>query len=144
MHSDEQVATVAQVTTLVAGQFPAWAHLTVTPVAEFGTDHCLFRIGDDLVARMPRVAGAVDQVDTDAAWLPLLAQHLPVDLPVPLAQGQPGAGYPWRWSVVPWLRGATPTAYDDRHAHRADDLADDLAAFVSALRVFLLAPDPVA
>ncbi len=62
MHAHEHVATAGQVASLLAEQFPEWAGLPVTVVAEFGTDHCLFRIGDGLVARMPRVEGAV------AAW----------------------------------------------------------------------------
>lgn len=138
MHQDEQVATAEQVALLVADQFPQWAGLPVTEVAEFGTDHCLFRVGDDLVARMPRAAWAVEQAASDARWLPMLAPHLPVDVPVPLAAGAPGRGYPWPWSVVPWLPGVTPTAYDE-HSHH---LADDLAQFVRALHAVSAADGP--
>lgn len=138
MHQDEQVATAEQVSSLVADQFPQWAGLPVREVAEFGTDHCLFRVGDDLVARMPRASWAVDQAASDARWLPLLLPHLPVTVPVPLAIGTPGRGYPWPWSVVPWLPGATPTAYDERGAH----LADSLAEFVRALHAVPTADGP--
>ncbi len=129
MHDDEQVATADQVARLVARQLPQWSHLKVTPVDAFGTDHCLFRIGEDLVARMPRAPWAVDQAESDARWLPVLGSHLPVDVPAPLALGEPGEGYPWPWSVVPWLPGSNPVAYDPARAH----LADELAGFVRAL-----------
>ena len=129
MHLGEHVATADQVARLIAVQHPAWAGLPVVAVSDFGTDHCLFRVGEDLVARMPRVAWAADQAASDAAWLPVLAPHLPVAVPEPLAAGEPGEGFPWPWSIVPWLPGTTPAAYDESRSH----LADDLAAFVCAL-----------
>ncbi|MET0931971.1 MAG: aminoglycoside phosphotransferase family protein [Aeromicrobium sp.] len=139
MHPDEQVATIEQVTRLVADQLPQWAHLPVSTVAEFGTDHMLYRIGDDLVARMPRARWAVEQVERDAKWLPELAPHLPVDVPAPLAVGAPGHGFPWPWSVVPWLPGQPPAAHDDG----VQGLGADLAAFVTALHAIDPAGGPV-
>jgi aminoglycoside phosphotransferase (APT) family kinase protein len=130
MHADEQVATTEQVVGLIAAQHPRWAGLDVVPVAEHGTDHCLFRLGDDLVVRMPRVAGAVGQLEKVASWLPRLAPHLPVAVPTQVALGEPGEGFPWPWSVVPWLPGRTATTYGERDV----PLALDLAAFVNALQ----------
>ncbi|MGC4804268.1 aminoglycoside phosphotransferase family protein [Micromonospora sp. DT233] len=131
IHDDEVRATVGQLRRLLAAQCPQWADLAVTPLADDleGTDHVLFRIGDDLVARLPKIGWAVDQADSDARWLPALAPHLPVRIPVPLHVGEPGAGYPWRWTVVPWIPGATPPRLG------SDDvpLARELAAFVHAL-----------
>jgi len=131
MHADEIRATVGQVRRLVEAQCPQWAGLPVTPPpAEVeGTDHVLFRIGRTLVARMPKIAWAVDQADSDARWLPVLASRLPVRVPVPLQVGEPGEGYPWRWTVVPWIAGSTPPRLgcDD------EALAHDLAAFARAL-----------
>ena len=60
MHADDVPTTAEQVARMVAEQHPQWNHLPVTPVTEFGTDHCLFHIGDELVARMPRVDWAAD------------------------------------------------------------------------------------
>ena len=131
IHDDEVRATVGQMRRLVPAQCPQWAGLPVTPLPEEleGTDHVLFRIGDELVARMPKIAWAVDQADSDARWLPMLASQLPVRIPAPLFVGEPGAGYPWRWTVVPWVAGSTPPRLG------CDDvrLAGDLAAFVRAL-----------
>ncbi|WP_203862068.1 aminoglycoside phosphotransferase family protein [Plantactinospora mayteni] len=131
IHDDEVRATVDQVRRLLADQCPQWADLPVTPLPEKleGTDHVLFRIGDALVARMPKIAGAVDQADSDARWLPALASQLPVRIPVPVHLGEPGAEYPWRWTVVPWVAGTTPPRLG------CDDvvLAREVAAFVRAL-----------
>ncbi|MEV0325351.1 aminoglycoside phosphotransferase family protein [Micromonospora echinospora] len=131
MHDDEIRASVGQVRRLVADQCPQWAGLPVVPLPDEveGTDHVLFRLGEELAARMPKIAGAVDQADSDARWLPLLASRLPLRIPVPLHVGEPGSGYPWRWTVVPWIAGSTPPRLG------CDDvrLARDLAAFVHAL-----------
>src|ERR1051326_7565881 len=95
---------------LVADQFPQWADRPVTALPPAGTDHMLYRLGDDLVAPMPRLAWAIDQVETDRLYLPVLAPHLPVAVPAPVAVGAPGYAYPWSWSIVPWLPGENPTA----------------------------------
>ena len=108
LHADQIDTSIALVQRLVADQFPAWAELPVRRVEEFGTDHHLYRLGDDLVARLPIIGWAVDQARSDARWLPQLAPHLPVALPVPLAVGEPGHGYPFPWAVVPWIPGTTP------------------------------------
>ena len=80
------------------------AHLPLTEIAE-GWDNKLFRLGDDLVVRVPRRAASAVLIENEQRWLPLLAPRLPVPIPVPLRVGRPGAGFPWSWSVVPWLPG---------------------------------------
>lgn len=129
MHEDQVPTSVDLVRRLVAAQHPRWADLPVRPVAEAGTDHALYRLGEDLLVRLPIVGWAEAQADRDARWLPVLAPHLPLSVPVPVAVGEPGEGYPWRWSVVPWLPGepATPRRIDLAAA------ADDLAGLVRAL-----------
>ncbi|GIG62264.1 hypothetical protein Lfu02_66360 [Longispora fulva] len=129
MHENEIRTDAEQVRRLVAHQFPQWADLPVTALPPVGTDHMLYRIGGDLLARMPRIDWALDQADSDSRWLPVLAPHLPLPVPLPVALGGPGEGYPWRWSVVPWLSGENPTA-DNVDPGPA---AADLAAFVRAL-----------
>ncbi len=130
MHPDEVSADADLVRRLLAEQFPQWADLPVTPVVSYGTDHHIHRLGDHLAARLPRIAWATAQAATEARWLPRLAPHLPLAVPVPVAVGRPGHGYPFPWSVVEWLPGrdANGTLHDLERA------AVDLAAFVTALR----------
>lgn len=125
---------VAQVRRLLADQFPQWAGLPVIAQPLNGTDNALFRLGDDLVARLPRAPWAVDQVHTDATWLARLAPYLPMPVPVPVAVGEPGAGYPWPWTIVPWLPGRNPD-----HGMDLVDVAVDLAGFVTGM----IAVDPL-
>lgn len=141
MHDDEVAVTADDVRRLVADQFPDLAALPVTPLAEAGTDHRLFLLGDAgngdaLLARMPKIAWAAAQAETDARWLPHLAPRLPLAVPAPVAVGRPDAGYPFAWSVVPWLPGRAvgdPLAgqalgFDAHEGARA------LGGFVRALR----------
>jgi aminoglycoside phosphotransferase (APT) family kinase protein len=105
LHDDEVAVTADVVRRLVAAQLPQLARRPVTPLAEAGTDHRLFRLGDDLVARMPTVAWAAAQAESDARWLPALVPRVPLAVPAPVELGAPDDAYPFRWSVAPWLPG---------------------------------------
>ncbi len=131
MHAGEVATSAGQVRRLVAGQFPAWAGLPVTPVPSAGTDNAIYRLGEGLAVRLPRVARAVPQVEKERRWLPLLAPRLPLAVPEPLALGAPGEGYPFSWSVCRWLPGAS--ALDAALAEPAR-AARDLAAFITSLQ----------
>jgi hypothetical protein len=79
----------------------------------------------------PRIGSAAGQVEKEHRWLPRLAPHLPLAIPVPLAKGVPAEGYPWPWSVYRWLEG------ENASIDRIADLrqaATDLAHFVAALQ----------
>ena len=52
MHADQLHPTPEQVGRLVADQFPAWAGMPIRPVRSPGTVNALFRVGDDLLARL--------------------------------------------------------------------------------------------
>jgi aminoglycoside phosphotransferase (APT) family kinase protein len=95
MHVDEVDIDVARVRRSLMAQFPQWAALPLEPVHSTGTDNALYRLGSDLVVRLPRIEAATGQVDKEHQWLPRLAPLLPLAIPVPLAKGAPGEGYPW-------------------------------------------------
>jgi aminoglycoside phosphotransferase (APT) family kinase protein len=130
MHADEVDTDVALVRRLLAGQFPQWADLAIDRVASYGTDHDIYRLGDHLAARLPRIGWATGQAAKEAEWLPRLAPHLPLAVPVQLAMGHPAEGYPLAWSVYEWLPGENANGTIDD----LDQTAVDLAAFVHALR----------
>src|SRR6266540_2992530 len=130
MHADEVDTDVGLVGRLLAGHFPQWAGLPIEPVPSAGTDNALYRLGDDMAVRLPRIRGAVADVDREHRWLPRLAPFLPVAIPEPLRKGKPAEGYPWPWSVYRWLDGENPAV--DRIAD-AGSLAAELAQFVAAL-----------
>jgi aminoglycoside phosphotransferase (APT) family kinase protein len=131
MHVDEVDTDVSLVGRLLAAQFPRWADLAIEPVPSAGTDNALYRLGDDMAVRLPRIPAATGQVDKEHRWLPRLAPHLPLAIPVPLAKGTPGEGYPWRWSVYQWLDGEPATMERLADARQA---ATELAQFIAALQ----------
>ena len=110
MHVDEVDVDISLVGRLLAAQFPQWAYLPIVPFHSAGTDNAIYRLGDDMAVRLPRIHWATGQVDKEHQWLPRLAPHLPLAIPVPLAKGTPGAGYPWHWSVYQWLEGENASA----------------------------------
>lgn len=130
MHADEFPIDAALVRRLLAAQFPRWAALPIEPVPSAGTDNAIYRLGDALAVRLPRIHWATGQAEKEWRWLAKFAPHLPLAIPVPLALGEPGEGYPWQWTVAPWLPGENATT------GRIDDLpgaAVDLARFLTAL-----------
>jgi len=116
---------------LLTGQFPRWAHLLIEKIQSAGTDNAIYRLGDDMAVRLPRIPSAAAQVDKEHQWLAKLAPLLPLAIPNPLAKGSPAEGYPWHWSVCQWLDGESATTDRIADAHQA---ARDLAQFVAALQ----------
>ncbi|SPL94298.1 phosphotransferase [[Actinomadura] parvosata subsp. kistnae] len=125
--------TAALVRELVDAQFPQWAGLPLKPVEPGGSDHVIYRLGGELSVRLPRHADARGQAEKEFTWLPRLAPHLPLAVPVPVAVGEPGSGYPWRWSVARWLEGEVATV-EALAGSRAAAVA--LAEFLTALHRF--------
>ncbi len=130
MHADQVATSVDLVRNLIATQFPRFSQLSITPVASWGTDHDIYRIGGELVVRLPIVGWAVEQAYKEAEWLPLLAPHLPLVVPEQVAIGRPEHGYPYAWSISKWLPGVDASHGLDDH----DAAASDLAGFIKALR----------
>ena len=91
---------------LLQEQHEDLAHLPLLDAGE-GWDNRLFRLGSDLVVRLPRRAIAAALIERELQWLPLLSPRLPLPVPVPVRGGQPGCGFPWAWSITPWFPGDT-------------------------------------
>ncbi len=81
MHADEIDTNVALMRRLLRGQFSQWAELPIALVKSYGTDHDIYRLGDHLATRMPRIGWATAQAAKEGAWLPKLAPHLPLAIP---------------------------------------------------------------
>ena len=130
MHSDELEIDEALVRRMLAEQFPEWIELPLRRIEPSGTDNAIFRLGDELSLRLARRDGPTEPGGKQYHWLPRLAPLLPVDIPIPVAQGRPTAGYPWFWDIHTWLEGeCVPVEEID-----AIQAACDLAALVGALQ----------
>jgi aminoglycoside phosphotransferase (APT) family kinase protein len=141
MHEGEAETDAGLVRRLLRAQHPQWADLAIERVLPGGTDNAIYRLGDELAARLPRMDWAVPQIEKEARWLGRLAPHLPLAIPAPLAIGVPGEGYPFPWSVQRWLPGGNAGLED-----LADPVegAEALATFVRALQAIPAegGPDP--
>jgi aminoglycoside phosphotransferase (APT) family kinase protein len=115
---------------LLADQHPDLSRLPVEFLAN-GWDNELYRVGDGLVARLPRRALGAQIIKNEQRWLPGLAPRLPLPIPYPERTGAPGCGYPWSWSVVPYLPGvpAAASSFDPAAAAAA------VGGFLGALHV---------
>lgn len=120
-----------QAARLVESQFPQWADLPVTPVAQGGWDNWTFRLGSEMVVRLPSASEYALAVPKEQQWLPVLAARLPLPIPVPVAQGRPSPDYPHPWSVYQWLHGEPATA--DR-VSTPMRFATDVARFLLCLQ----------
>jgi len=131
MHADEVETDAELVRALLRSQHPQWADLPIERVPSAGTDNAIYRLGHDLAVRLPRIDWAVGNVAKEQRWIPVLAPHLPLPVPLPVAAGAPEDAFPYPWGVVQWLPGepATLELLDD-----PVDAARELAAFVRALR----------
>lgn len=95
-----------------------------------GWDNVIYRLGTNLSVRLPRRQAAVDLIRNEQRWLPVLARHVEVALPVPVRVGVPGEGYPWPWTIAPWFEGRTVA--DVPPAGRSG-IAVPLAGFMTGL-----------
>lgn len=142
MHADQLDVDESLVRRLLAAQFSRWAHLPLTPVESPGTVNALYRLGGDMVVRIPlRPTVVGEDLEKESTWVPRLAPLLPVPVPLVLGEGAPSDDYPGRWAVARWLDGDNPEV--DRLA-RPDALARDLAEFVAAYRSIDVAGGPPA
>lgn len=96
-----------------------------------GWDNQLWRLGDDLAVRLPFATEAAGELlRKEHAWLPAIAPHLPLRVPVPRRLGQPSDRFPRSWIVTTWVTGEPA---DRAPATRGVAAADALAAFLVAL-----------
>ncbi|NHA67780.1 phosphotransferase [Phycicoccus flavus] len=135
IHDEEADTGEDVVRSLVRSAGPAWAGLPLRPLSTSGTDHAMYRLGDDLVVRLPRTAGAAESLVGELGQLEVVARVVPVPVPVVVHRGEPDGAYPYPWAVLTWLDGEDAWAARDRLGGAADlALAEDLAAVVTALR----------
>lgn len=83
-----------------------------------------------MCVRLPSSPAYAPHVVVEYHWVAKLAPNLSVQVPEPLALGQPDKGYPWGWLVNRWIDG------DDLEAQPIHDLvglARDLAGFLRGL-----------
>jgi aminoglycoside phosphotransferase (APT) family kinase protein len=131
MHAGEVDIDAELVRRLVAAQFPQLTDLPIRELQATGTVNAIFRLGDHLSARLPRVQGWAQDLDKERQWLPRLAPHLSLQIPEPVAHGHPESSYPFAWAIYRWIDGQP---YADALVDDEREAARELARFVAELR----------
>ena len=131
IHADEVDIDAPLVRRLLVAQFPQWANLPISVVQSTGTVNAIYRLGDHLCVRLPRVQQWAQDLDKEWHWLPKLAPRLSLRVPEPVRKGQPASSYPFSWAIYEWIDGQP---YSDNLVDDEHQAARDLAEFVVGLR----------
>ena len=132
MHDDQVDADADIVRALLAEQRPDLAELPITPVVSTGTVNALFRLGEDLLARLPLQEHWAEGIEREWQWIPWLSERITsVCLPEPVFKGSANETYPFVWSVYRWIEGAP---YEDDLVDDEGEAARTLARYVLELR----------
>lgn len=136
LHHDEFAIDGGVARKLVDSQFPEYAGLSLRRLGESGSTNVLFRLGDDLLVRLPRQPGGSASIDKEHQWSSEIGSRLPVAVPEIVALGDPGFDFTERWSIVRWLEGELPRVCTPADGPDGDLslFANDLAGVIVALR----------
>ena len=131
MHEGEIDIDSTLVNRLLTEQFPHLAERSITVVRSTGTVNAIYRLGNDLYLRLPRVATWAESLEREWTWLPKIAPHVSLTIPKPLAQGKPTNWFPCPWAIYRWIGGSP---YQDDLITNERQAARDLVDFILELR----------
>jgi len=94
---------------------------------DVGWDNAIYRLGENLVIRLPRRTAAVPLIEHEQTWLPALAESLPIPVPAPVRVGKPSDAFPHPWSIVPWMPGRSADL-EPPHSDQAQRMSEFLRA----------------
>ncbi len=92
------------VRTLIESQYPQFAHLPCRQAGE-GFDNSLWRLGEELVVRLPRREVGVEPILRELRWLPVIAGRVTLKTPLPHLPGEATEQYAWPWLIARWVDG---------------------------------------
>ncbi|HAY44220.1 MAG TPA: phosphotransferase [Micrococcaceae bacterium] len=131
MPAAEVAIDLALVCRLIAQQLPKLAHLPVRYLAT-GWDNEVYRLGEDLLIRLPRRKLAEELGGREREWLPTLSTATGLDVGAPVFSGQPTAEYPFTFSVCSYVSGVSAATL--KRAER-DEYAVDFTRYLQRLHL---------
>jgi aminoglycoside phosphotransferase (APT) family kinase protein len=129
MHKEEIEISDMLVANLME-QVEKFRNLPIKRITSTGTDHGLFRLGEEYLIRIPRIQWATKNTEKEYLWVPKIAPFISVPISSPIFIGNAGDGYPWQWTIVQWNTGENPVFEVNNQYHA---LALDLANFLNEL-----------
>lgn len=118
---------------LIAEQFPEFAHLNIQSVTQQGHDNRTYRLGNDMLIRLPTEESYALKVPKEQELLPKLAPFLSISIPAPIKMGVPSHNYPYPFSIYKWLEGTSINLLK-LDTDILEHLAFDLAKFLKELQ----------
>ena len=116
---------------MITARFPDLAFHSLTLLGA-GWDNTAFLVDERLVFRFPRRKMAAGLIERERRILPMLAPMLPLPIPQPIFNGQPGEDYPYYFSGYLLLPGTTACHLEWTDAQRTE-CAVVLASFLASL-----------
>ncbi|MEO5653316.1 MAG: aminoglycoside phosphotransferase family protein [Marmoricola sp.] len=129
IHDEEFLSGADVARRLIASQRPDLAGLPLQPVGA-GTDNTMYRVGSDLLVRLPRTPGTEAALRKELRWLPRLGPLLSWRVPEPVFVGEPSEEFPATWALYRWIEGE-PASLENVADWPA--YGGDLASFVTEL-----------
>lgn len=127
------IPTPELVQKLISEQFPQYAHLPISEVERQGHDNYTYRLGEDMLVRMPSAVCYAEKIAIEYDLLPKLAKYLSFQIPTPLRMGKPSQDYPYPFSIYRWLSGKSLNLLTLNESEN-EQLASDLAQFLKELQ----------
>ena len=118
---------------LIAEQFPEYSNLPLTDVEQQGHDNRTYKLGPDMLIRMPTAACYALKVPKEQELLPEFANFLSIKIPAPIKTGKPSSDYPYPFSIYQWLPGKSINLLTLTDQEK-EQLAFDLAKFLKELQ----------
>jgi aminoglycoside phosphotransferase (APT) family kinase protein len=116
---------------LIAAQFAELGPQRLRPFGA-GMDNAAFLVNERYVFRFPRREIAVPLLERETQILPLLANRVPVRIPVPQFVGTASERYPWLFAGYERLPGTSACSVSLSDQHR-ETIAPALGSFLRAL-----------
>lgn len=124
--------SVSLIKNLIFEQFSQWKNLPIKEVEVQGWDNRTFRLGSEMLIRMPSAECYAVKVEKEQKWLPILAKHLSIKIPEPIAMGKPSKDYPWNWSIYKWIEGKSANTLNVNEKD-LENIAKQVAQFLNEL-----------
>lgn len=125
--------TLPLVQKIITKQFPEFSNMVIKPVKIQGHDNYTFRLGSEMLIRMPTAAPYALKVPKEQKLLPQLSINLTIPIPTPLKVGSPSEDYPFNFSIYKWLDGQSANTVEiEEEAMKG--IAYSLAQFLQELQ----------
>ena len=137
LHSNRTRISADLLGRLITDQFPDLAPVHVTYLGE-GYDSTAFDVNGSWVFRLPKRADVEEQQLLELRVLPVVGEHVPLAVPLPLFPGQPTAAFPMHFMGYRKLPGV-PAIHIVPERFPFAAAAHELCRFLSALHAFPVA-----